>query len=989
MPFPAEAVTVARRWRLILVVACAIVPFLFRQVVADTPPGPSRDGGEQLFAQKVWPLLVEKCLACHGDKPDDIKGGLDLRSRATAVRGGDSGEPAWMAGKPDRSPLFIAVTRRDAALVMPPKENDKLSAEQVESIRRWIMAGAAWPAAERLKELGDPSINAADGVIVHTSGGRTPEWTNRRYKPENLWAYQPIRAPDVPSDVIDPARIANPLDAFIQSKLAARDVSKLAAPADRRTLIRRLTFDLTGLPPSPDEVEAFVNDNAPDAYSRLSRRLLDSRHYGEQQARHWLDVVRYADTSGFSNDFERPNAWRYRDYVIRSFNADKPFDRFVLEQLAGDELEPDQPEMHIAVGFLRMGPWEHTGMTVAAVTRQQFLDDVTHHVGVTLLAQGLRCAACHDHKFDPVPTQDYYRIQSVFASTQFAERDVAFLPAENISGVAAAKDMVDRRLNEIKSAQAALKKKGDDAIAMFLAARGVKSLEDLPPAERPKKDYLGHTFGLTKTDLTLRKVHQKAEAYIERELRRFEPLAFSVYSGPPNQYTSIKAVNPLPKQRAGEVPAIHILAGGSLESPTDPVTPGVLSAMSTLASAARSPPLSPLGRGAGGEGSRPTTDSPSKPAPPLTPNPSPLRGERNTDRVSAATEIPNSTTGRRLAFARWVTSRDNTLTARVIVNRIWQQHFGRGLVATPNNFGSMGKKPTHPDLLDWLATWFVDHGWSVKRLHELIVNSATYQQAGDHPQRERLLEIDSANDLLAYFPPRRLAAEELRDALLAVTNELNREAGGPGVFPELNWEVAHQPRHIMGSVAPAYQPSRTPTERNRRTIYAFRYRTLPDPLLEVFNRPGSETSCERRDETTVAPQALALFHSDFLNQRATAFAVALERQAPTLDRRIDLAFRSVFSREATRDEIGTCSLHVAKMLDFHRGQPPQRTPLPQRVSRSMVEELTGETVSWEEELPGMSDYIRDQMPWDVAAETRALAELCLVLLNANEFLYVR
>jgi hypothetical protein len=351
--------------------------------------------------------------------------------------------------------------------------------------------------------------------------------------------------------------------------------------------------------------------------------------------------------------------------------------------------------------------------------------------------------------------------------------------------------------------------------------------------------------------------------------------------------------------------------------------------------------------------------------------------------------IPNSASGRRLAFARWVTSRDNTLTPRVIVNRIWQQHFGRGLVATPNNFGSMGKKPTHPELLDWLAMWFVNHDWSVKRLHELIVNSASYQQAGDHPQRERLLEIDSNNELLAYFPPRRLTAEELRDSLLAVTGELNRAVGGPGVFPELNWEVAHQPRQIMGSVAPAYQPSRTPAERNRRTIYAFRYRTLPDPLLEVFNRPGSETSCERRDETTVAPQALALFHSDFVNQRATAFAAALERQAPTRDGRIDLAFRSVFGRAASRDEAENCSLHVAKMLAFHRSHPPQRTPLPRRVSRSMVEELTGETVTWDEELPGMSDYVRDPMPWDVEPETRALAELCLVLFNSNEFLYVR
>jgi hypothetical protein len=301
----------------------------------------------------------------------------------------------------------------------------------------------------------------------------------------------------------------------------------------------------------------------------------------------------------------------------------------------------------------------------------------------------------------------------------------------------------------------------------------------------------------------------------------------------------------------------------------------------------------------------------------------------------------------------------------------------------------MGAKPTHPELLDWLAAWFIDNGWSIKRLHELIVSSDTYRLAGTHPDHERLREIDSPNTLLAYFPPRRLAAEELRDAMLAVSGELNLEAGGPGVFPEVHWEVATQPRHIMGSVAPAYQPSRTPAERNRRTIYAFRYRTLADPFLEVFNRPGSETSCERRDATTVTPQVFALFNSEQTQKRAVAWAASLEQRLPDLPSRLDHAFRQAFGRAATSDEIAACSAHFSQMLAHHRAHPSPQPELPQRVRRSMVEELTGETVEWDEELGGMRDYVPDRSLADVAPETRALAEVCLVLMNANEFVYVR
>jgi hypothetical protein len=418
----------------------------------------------------------------------------------------------------------------------------------------------------------------------------------------------------------------------------------------------------------------------------------------------------------------------------------------------------------------------------------------------------------------------------------------------------------------------------------------------------------------------------------------------SVYSGPPNAYTSLKPLYDVPASVSGEVQIVHILTGGSLASPAAAVTPGVLSAMF-----------------ASNDLAAPT----------------------------AWNTIPDETAGRRLALAKWIASPSNTLTARVIVNRVWQQHFGRGLVATPNNFGKMGAKPTHPELLDWLATWFMEHGWSLKRLHELIVTSQAYQQASERPDIDNTREMDSRNDLLAYFPPRRLSAEEIRDASLAASGELNRELGGPGVFPELNWEVALQPRHIMGSVAPAYLPSPTPAERNRRTLYAFRIRTLADPVHEVLNRPGSETSCERRDETTVTPQVFALMNSEQAANRSLAMAARLTREQATDEERIAAAFRLVYGRDATPDEQAKCRAHIARMTEHHRKYPPTPVELPKSVRRGMVEELTGEMVHWDEDLSVLKDYERDLMPWHVDAQTRALADVCLVLMNSNEFLYVR
>jgi hypothetical protein len=843
---------------------------------ADRPAEHEPAAAAQLFHAEVLPVLRKRCFGCHGEQ-EALEGNLDLRSRAAMLKGGESGEPTLVPGKPGESLLYLAVLR-DGDYVMPPKERNRPTGAEIESLRRWIEAGAPWPDRPVRPATTGDAWSADDGIEMATSGGLSDDWTHRRYKREDVWAFFPVKTCQVPEQTLVASSTNNPVDAFVLRKLRQKPLTPAPA-ADKRTWIRRATFDLAGLPPTPAEVDAFLADDSADAYAKVIDRLLASPHYGERMAQHWLDVVRYADTGGFANDYERPNAWRYRDYVIRSFNEDTPFDRFIVEQIAGDELDPNDPEMRVAVGFLRMGPWEHTGMSVAAVTRQLFLDDVTNAVGVSFLGQQLNCCKCHDHKFDPLPTRDYYRVQAVFATTQFDQALAPFLPGEKRSDFAPQKKAIEAILNDAK----------------------------WMTTDDPGND-------------SARRISRKRKEYLTRAGQRYEPTAFSV--------------------KTGGSQVIRILMGGSLESPADPVKPGIISAVQFA------------------------------------------------DRPGAPTKIPQTLAGRRLALARWIADARNPLTARVIVNRVWQMHFGRGIVSTPNNFGKTGARPTHPELLDWLATWFVQNGWSIKKLHRLVMLSDTYYRGSHHPGREQVDRVDANNQLLSYFPPRRLTAEELRDALLAVTGELNVQMGGPGVYPEINWEVAMQPRHIMGSIAPAYQPSPTRDQRNRRTVYVFRYRTLANPMLEVFNRPGPDVSCECRDETTVTPQVFALFNGEDIHRRALALAIRLEQSSDAPEQRIDHAFRLLYGRLPTGEQRRTCLEHVARMIEHHRELEPPRSQLPVSVSREMIDEQTGKPFHWTEKLHNMLAYEPDVQPADVAPETRALAELCLVLLNSNEFVYV-
>ena len=844
-----------------------------------------------LFARKIQPLFKVKCLTCHGDDPEKLKGDLDMRTRAGLLKGGESEEPALIPGKAMASPLYLAVTRahEDDWSAMPPKENDKLSAEQIGYIKEWITAGAPWPDAKRvvaiLKEA-DP-WGETDGVMVKTSGGLDAGWTNRKYDPQKLWAYQPVSKPAVPAK-------GHPVDAFVEARLPKG--LAVAPQAEAVTLIRRVTYNLTGLPPTPKQTFEFVaawKKDSESAWVALIDRLLASPHYGEQMAQHWLDVVRYADSAGFSNDYPRPHAWRYRDYVVRAFNADKPYDQFVREQIAGDELKPNDPDHLIATGFLRMGPWEHTAMSVAAVTRQQYLDDVVNSVGVTFLANELRCAKCHDHKFDPIPTKDFYRMQAVFGSISFMERKLPWQSFENITGIQADRE---RYLRQQKT-------------------KAIRSITTLPEADRPVQE-----FDKDSERIGQGKVNNKRRQQLKFQLKRSTPLAFSVANDANDR--------------------IHILKGGSIETPQAEVSPGVLSLFS------------------GSEKSASVTSEKS---------------------------------GRRTELAQWITSRENPLTARVIVNRVWQWHFGQAIAGNPNNFGGTGKLPTHPELLDWLAATFMEEGWSFKKLHRRILTSATYQRAVAHPTPETLAKLDPNKTSHAVFIPRRLTAEELRDAMLAVSGELNRAQGGIPAHPEINEEVAMQPRHIMGSVGPAYQADPKPAQRNRRTLYAERIRTLADPMLEVFNKPGPDVSCERRETATIAPQAFTLMNSPIIHARALAFAARLEREKPgDLNLQIVRAFQLTFQRQPSPAEMKACRDHIAKSLVHHQVTVPVKVEPPKYVIRQMVEEMTGLDFWWVEDLDIYSgnEYVPDLKPWDAKPRTRALTELCLVLFNSNEFVHI-
>ncbi len=746
-------------------------------------------------------ILTTNCLKCHG--PAKQKGGLRLDSRDATVAKADSGAPAVVAHKPDASELVRRVTAADAKTRMPPGDTP-LTAGQIDTLRKWIDAGAAWP------REGLAPANTGKTELVVTDEDR------------KHWAFRPLGPVALPAD----SKLARtPVDRFILAALTAKGLMP-AAPAPREQLIRRVTFDLTGLPPTPAEVAAFVQ--APDAdaaYETLVDRLLASPHYGERWGRHWLDVARYADSGGYEGDIDRPAAFHYRDFVVRALNDDMPFDAFVRRQLAGDELEPDDPRAIAATGFLTAGPSPELPDKLLEEERQRQryidLDDMVSTTGSALLGLSVGCARCHDHKFDPISARDYYRVLAALHSGDRAE--VSLGKRAEVEAFKRAKGEWEKQRKAVEAKLNALR----DVQKKF---RGPNLLEEKPD---------GPPVGLDNpalrqwNDLTVELLAVKAR----------EPKA------PPVA---------LAFRDFGAKPAASWLFGrGDFHDRATPVELGFLTVLT------RDKPAADYWKEARAGGDR--TD----------------------------------TTYQRKALAGWITDADRgagALLARVIVNRVWQHHFGEGLVRTPNDFGARGDRPTHPELLEWLANDLAAHGWKLKRLHRMILTSSAYRQGS-------LFDTDKAkadpdNRLLWRVRPRRLEAEALRDAMLAVSGSLNEEMFGPAFKAPIPADamVARNLKNPYPQNIPDGPPVR------RRSVYLFHKRVIPHPLLQAFDVPDAQQCAGRRNVTTVAPQALALLNDPFVRARAAAFADRLLRDAD--GDLVGSAYRLAFGRppiDAERD----------------------------------------------------------------------------------------
>jgi len=688
------------------------------------------------------------------------------------------------------------------------------------------------------------------------------------------WAFRPPARPPVPSVKRD-GWVRNPVDAFVLATLEENGLGP-APEADRPTLLRRLTFDLTGLPPTPAEVDAFLADDAPGAYERVVDRLLSSPRYGERWGQHWLDLARYADTDGFEFDQARPDAWRFRDWVVSALNADTPYDRFLGLQLAGDELAPDDPGAAVATGFNRCYP-DMVDLNDQGLRRQNALNDVTETTALVFLGLTVGCARCHDHKFDPIRQADFYRLQAFFTPARFRDDLPVAAPAARAS-LASTRAAWERRVATLQAEITRV----EGPVRRLLTP-------DPPPGI---DDETAGALAKPEGDRSARDTRLVFEAWAKD--KRIDPRVWTMVLGPTTATIRTQRLRVLDREKAAE--------------PKPPVARGLDEA------GPGSPPTYLLRRGE--YGARGPAVAPAFPAV--------LRGAGEPPDAEVR-PLPRST-GRRKALAAWLARPGHPLTARVAVNRLWQHHFGRGLVATPSDFGTMGAAPTHPELLDWLATELPSRGWKLKAVHRLMVTSAAYRQSS-RPGPEAL-EADPENELLSRYRRTRLDGEAIRDALLAVSGRLSHTAGGPPVFPELPAELTR-----LSSKGAIWPVSRGAEERARRSLYVFVRRNLRYPFFEAFDRPDTNASCARRSATTIAPQALTLLNSALAHETAAAFAARVTREAgPGPDAQTRLVFRLAYGRNPDPAEE-----RIAR--DFRRRDP-------------------------------------------------SLAHLCLAVVNANAFVYV-
>ena len=842
------------------------------------------------FARDIQPLLSEACLKCHG--PEKQKGGLRLDLKTAAFNGGDSGERGIVPGHASQSRIFQMVASKKDDERMPPK-GDPLTAQQIGLLQRWIEAGADWPES------------GVAGAVPVRSEMKVTE-ADREH-----WSFRPLGAA-VPPKVKDKQWSRTPVDQFIRHAQAAKKLSP-SAPADPRTLVRRIYFDLIGLPPTPEEMARWSSriGKSGGSASALVDELLASPHYGERWARHWLDVARYADSNGMEADGDRPNAYHFRDFVIRALNKDMRFDQFVRWQLAGDELAPDDPQAIAATGFMTAGV--HSLLPEKQMEEEKLrnraneLDDMVSTTGQAMLGLTLACARCHDHKYDPLPTRDYYRLMRVFNSGDRAE-----VPLASPSDVKAHRAAVAAWQKEF---DAAAKERDDwlkqarEPIAEKLRSERIAKLKISDDEKRLLSEKPGDPAAKKLADRFKKELKIEDPEYIKalppEQRSRWDELEANVKAmttrKPVALPTAFAFADFAPEPRES-----WFFERGNFMARNEKMDLGFLTV---------------------------------------------LMQDKSADdywRAAQQSKLRDDSTQQRRALADWMTDLDHgagTLLARVMVNRVWQHHFGEGLVRTVSDFGTRGELPTHPELLEWLTGEFIRSGWSLKHLHRLIVNSAAYRQGSAFDQVKA--DIDPENRLLWRCHPVRLESEILRDSMLKVAGTLNPAMFGPAFKPPIPAE-ALQARNVKD---PYPTDAKDTPDTRRRTIYMFHKRVVQYPLMQAFDAPDAQVSCGRRMNTTVAPQALALLNDPFVRLRAEELAKRLQKNANDgIEAQIRMAFQLCLSREPAHDELAD--------------------------ARAFITEQTS----------GRKQ--RDTTKLGEAAQHLALTDFCQTLFGLNEFIYV-
>jgi Protein of unknown function (DUF1553)/Protein of unknown function (DUF1549)/PA14 domain/Planctomycete cytochrome C len=908
----------------------------FAQQPGQNPADKSGLEDKAFFEKEVLPVLKANCYKCHAD--GKARGGFSIADRVGLLKGGDLG-PAISLERPAESLLLKAINHRDE-LSMPPSPAAKLPQKEIDLLTRWVKAGV-------------PGI--PEKVVANVAKKGSEITAEER----SYWAYQPVKKPPIP-DVKREAWIKNPIDNFILAGLESKGLEP-ASPVDRLALCRRVYYDLIGLPPTPEEIDSFVNDPAADAYERLVDKLLASPHYGEKWARHWLDLVRYGETNGFEFDQPKPFIWRYRDYVIEAFNRDMPFDQFVREQIAGDLVTKVTPDSLIATGYYRVGQWD-SGAADRVLQKYEVLDSILSTTGQVFLGMSIGCARCHNHKGDPILQTDYYRLLAFFHNisdygAKNTKRVMATVERQSLEKVA--KEKHEREIELAREIYVL-----EQRFAVALAAKKGLRISDLPTSDLIEVTYRFYRDTWEKLP-DFDNLLPEAEGPIANNYFTLAPASRSEAMGfvfeaklkvlKDGQYTfdlestdgarmliDGKTVLDQPgkgKQtaskkvelRAGLLP-VRLEYFNTYDQPQLKIEwsgPGIDRRPLTEIAGKDQVDLAALIRNHGAEvlsvkdkqqyiklidelqqsrQTKPTeigiqvscvVESGSVPTNLL------IRGNPKAKGAMVEPGFPEvlipdkaaAIKGGRLALADWLTDPKNPLTARVMVNRLWQYHFGRGIVPTPNDFGKFGEAPTHPELLDWLASEFVAGGWKIKQMHKLLMTSSAYRMSSKASANG--LKVDPSNMMFWRFNMRRLSAEEVRDSILSVSGRLNLKMAGPSVYPPISREV------LAGQARPGtgWKPS-PPDEAARRSVYVHTKRSLLVPILAQFDQADTDASCPVRFTTTVPTQALGMLNDDFSNEQAKLLAQRLVKESPNdVDAQVRRAIRLTTGRIPGRDDV--------------------------------------------------------------------------------------